>query len=266
MNKLAVLAFALLMFFSTMLWYLANGSLNDYLKSQVLLQANYYSGQAAQLAKAEFSSDSGVSQFDGFSLANIEGAKQPHVLLVDEMTAQLAPVAISQLNSPSVSKKTTTIVHIENLTLSHLQAWTETAPNENSNLTILLNKISLKLAEDYPALYPEISAKQYAKVHPEQNEQLALDNHVQTTETNQAVIESKAAKKKQRLLGKAQIRVIISAITIEKLTLTNSDNNSKKELEQIVLDGFGGEEGLDSNQVGGELLRALLEQLKRMAE
>ena len=176
-----------------------------------------------QLAKAEFSSDSGVSQFDGFSLANIAGSKQPGVLLIDKITAQLAPVAISQLNSPSVSKKTTTIIHIESLTLSHLQAWSENATHDNSNLVVLLNKISLKLAEDYPALYPEISAKHYAKSHPEQNEKLALDSHVITTETNQAVIESKAAKKKQRLLGKAQIRVIISSIVIEKLTLTNAE-------------------------------------------
>lgn len=246
-----------------MLWYLANGSLNDYLKSQVLLQGNYYTGQVAQLAKAEFSSNTGASQFDGFSLANLDNAKQANVLSVDKISAQLAPVAMSQLNSGSVGQKNTTIVHVETLTLSHLQVWREKV-NQGNNLAILLERITMQLAKDYPALYPEISAKNYAKAHPEQNEQLALQklaNQEKVLETNQAVIASKKEKQKKRLLGKAQIRVIISSIVIEKLTFNDINKETNQEFSNVELGSLGGELGLDSNQLGGELLRVILTDL-----
>ena len=152
-----------------MLWYLANGSLNDYLKSQVLLQSHYYSGQNAQLLSANFSDDHGSTHFDKLSLENINGMSQPLVFSLDKFTAQLAPVPISQLNSPSIQKKTTTLVHIEKVTLGHLTAWSEKNTSGETNLAVLLKRINIQLATDYPALYPNISAEMYAKLHPELN-------------------------------------------------------------------------------------------------
>jgi len=268
LNKLAILAFALLLFFSTMLWYLANGSLNDYLKSQVILQSQYYSDKEATLLSADFSNNSGVTQFTGFSLNNIKGLTQPILFKIDKISAQLAAVPS---HSPSIDKKTTTIVHVKELRLGRLHAWSEQVnPSEpgKTNLEELFKQISTKLAMDYPALYPQISAELYAKMYPERSEKLALEDantntKVQKIETNKAVIASKEAKQKKRLLGKALTRVTISSVIIEDLTLTIIKDNKilTKNVKDIQLGRFGDENGLDSNQLGGELLKQILAKL-----
>ena len=266
MNKLAVLAFAILLFLSSMLWYLANGSLNEYLKSQVLLQSHYYSGQSSQLLSADFSADTGVTNFTEFSMANIEGLSQPLLFSLDKISAQLTAVPSSELNAPSVGKRTTTLVHVETLTFTNLQAWSEQTATGETNLELLVKKISRQLATDYPALYPQLSAEIYAKSHPELNasqEMAEIDKHSKAKETNLAIIASKAAKKKKRLLGKAETRIIVSSVIIDKLTLTSMVNNNRvtRQFTDINLGSFGDKNGLDSNQLGGELLRKLLIQL-----
>ncbi len=271
MNKLAVLAFALLLFFSTMLWYLANSSLNDYLKSQVILQSNYYSSQEAKLLNASYSDTTGTTHFTGFSLSNMNGFTHPILLKADNINAQLAKVPTRQLDSPSIQKKTTTIVHVEELRLGSLQAWSEVAqdsPHQETNLDALLEQVNMKLATDYPALYPQISAKIYAKMYPERSEKLALESletspKVQAVENNQAIIASNEAKQKKRLLGKAITRVKISSVVIDELTLNITKNNQMqtKQFKNIQLGSFGNENGLESNQLGGELLKQILQHL-----
>ena len=271
MNKLAVLAFALLLFFSTMLWYLANSSLNDYLKSQVILQSNYYSSQEAKLLSASYSDTTGITHFTDFSLSNIVGSIQPLLLRADNINAQLAKVPTRQLNSPSIQKKTTTIVHVEELRLGSLQAWSEVIKTNNSsrtNLQVLLDQVNTKLATDYPALYPQISAELYAKRYPERSEELALEAletkpNEQAVENNQAVIASNEAKQKKRLLGKAITRVKISSVIIDELTLSviHETKTQTKQFKNIQLGSFGNENGLENNQMGGELLKQILAKL-----
>jgi hypothetical protein len=271
LNKLAVLAFALLLFFSTMLWYLANGSLNDYLKSQVVLQSQYYSAQEATLLNADFSNNTGVAQFIGFSLSNINGLTQPSLFKADEISAQLAAVPSHQLNSPSIQKKTTTVVHVKELRLGRLHAWSEqtkSGETGKTNLEEVFNQVSTKLAMDYPALYPQISAELYAEMYPERSEKLALEDsdnnlEVQKIETNKAVIASNEAKQKKRLLGKALTRVTIKSVIIDELILTIIKDNKvvRKNVKNIQLGSFGDENGLDSNQLGGELLKQVLYKL-----
>lgn len=255
-----------------MLWYLANGSLNEYLKSQVTLQSQYYSGQQSQLFNATYAADKGQTTFEQLSVNNLAGLSEPQVLTIDRITAQLALVASTQLNAPSIQNKNTSIIHIEKLTLQTLHVWSERTDNDKTNLEILVEQVSKQLALDYPALYPNISAKLYAEEHPELNASehsanLEAQLNSPEKETNKAVIASKEAKQKKRLLGKAQTRVIISSVVIEELTLTSIEKNKEtnKETNQsfhnIELGNFGDENGLDSNQLGGELLRRLLNKL-----
>ena len=274
MNKLAVLAFALLLFFSTMLWYLANSSLNDYLKSQVILQSNYYSSQEAKLLSASYSDTTGITHFTDFSLSNIDGSTQPLLLQAENINAQLAKVPTRQLDSPSIQKKTTTIVHIEELRLGSLQAWSEVIKKSDSgktNLEVLLDQVNTKLATDYPALYPQISAELYAKRYPERSEQLALEaldnkQNEKAVENNQAIIASNEAKQKKRLLGKAITRVKISSVIIDELTLSviHDNKTQTKQFKNIQLGSFGNKNGLESNQMGGELLKQILAKLIKL--
>ncbi|GAW95961.1 MULTISPECIES: hypothetical protein [Colwellia] len=271
MNKLALLAFAILLFLSTMLWYLANGSLNEYLKSQVLLQSHYYSGQKAQLLSADFSNNTGITHFTDLSIANIEGLTQPQLIKVDNISVHLAELATSQFDAPSIAKKTTTLVHVKQLRFNKLHAWSEVTQTGQTNLEVLYKKVEIQLATDYPALYPQLSAELYAKMYPERSEKLALENidsrpKTPEIETNQAIIASKKAKQKKRLLGKAQTRVSVSSVLIEELTLTMIKDNKvlTKRFDNIELGRLGDENGLDSNQLGGELLRRLLGELIRI--
>lgn len=251
-----------------MLWYLANGSLNDYLKSQVTLQSNYYSSQEAKLLSADFSNNTGVTNFTNFSLSNIDGLTQPLLFKVDNMSVQLAAVPTHQLDAPSIQKKTTTIVYVKELRLKNLQAWSEVTQTGKTNLEVLYNIINTRLAKDYPALYPKTSAALYAKMYPERSETLALEalgsvENTQPIETNKAVISSNEIKHKNRLLGKAETRVIISSVIIDELTLTTIKNSqvTSEKFNNITLGRFGNESGLASNQLGGELLRQLLAKL-----
>ena len=271
MNKLAVLAFSLLIFFSTMLWYLANGSLNDYLKSQVLLQSHYYSGQKSQLVSADFSNATGITQLTDFSLSNIDGLKQPLLFKVDKITVQLAATPTQQLDAPSIQKKTTTLVNVQEIRFNKIQVWSQTTQDGKNNLESLFNNISTRLAIDYPALYPKISAKLYANKYPERSEKLALESSgnsskVQNIEINEAVIASNEAKQKKRLLGKAQTRVKVTSVVIDELTLTMFKDNKEltKHFQNINLNSIGKENGLDSNQLGGELLKQLLNELIKL--
>ena len=274
MNKLAVLAFALLLFFSTMLWYLANSSLNDYLKSQVILQSNYYSSQEAKLLSASYSDTTGITHFIDFSLSNIDDSTQPLLLQAENINAQLAKVPTRQLDSPSIQKKTTTIVHVEELRLGSLQAWSEVIKKSDSgktNLEVLLDQVNTKLATDYPALYPQISAELYAKRYPERSEQLALEaldnkQNEKAVENNQAIIASNEAKQKKRLLGKAITRVKISSVIIDELTLSviHDNKTQTKQFKNIQLGSFGNKNGLESNQMGGELLKQILAKLIKL--
>jgi hypothetical protein len=259
LNKLAVLAFSLLIFFSTMLWYLANGSLNEYLKSQVLLQSQYYSGQNALLLNANYTADKGQTTFEQFSISNLNGLSQPQLLTLDKVIAQLAQVASTRLNSPSLQNKNITVLNIEKLTLGKLHVWSEQTIDGKNNFAVLLKRVSEQLALDYPALYPNISAKLYAKEHPEldASEDIAyLEKQTgsQPVETNKAVIAAKEAKQKKLLLGKAQTRALITSIVIEELKLTTIENNKSitKNFSNIELGQIGDENGLDSNQLGGE--------------
>ena len=268
MNKLAILAFSLLIFFSTMSWYLANGSLNEYLKSQVLLQSQYYSGQQTLLLNANYTADKGQTTLEQLSLSNLNGFSQPQLLTLDKVTAQLAQVASTQLNSPSIQNKNISVINIEKITLSKLHVWSEHTIDGKNNLEELVKQVSKQLALDYPALYPNISAKLYAKEHPEldASEDIAyLEKQTgsQPVETNKAVIAAKEAKQKKLLLGKAQTRALISSIVIQDLKLTTIKNNKSitKSFSNIELGQIGDENGLDTNQLGGELLRVLLNKL-----
>jgi hypothetical protein len=248
-----------------MLWYLANGSLNDYLKSQVVLQSQYYSGQQSQLLTATYSADKGQTLFEQLSIENPTTFSQPKLLTVDRVTVQLAKVASTQLNSPSIQNKNTTVVNIEKLTLHKLHVWSEINSDGKTNLRVVVDQVSKQLAADYPALYPNISAKLYAKAHPELNAtqeiaQLEQQKNNQSIEINKAVIASKKAKHDKRILGKAQNRALISSIVIEELIFTRIKDNQRitEQFYGIELDEMGDKNGLDSNQIGGELLRRLL--------
>lgn len=243
MNKLAVLALSLLIFFSTMLWYLANGSLNEYLKSQTELQGHYYSGQKTSLALADFSSNTGTATFSQLSLANQAQYQSKNVLIIDEIKAVLSN---QQSKQPSTVSAKVTINKLI-LNIEQLKA-------VESNIEQIKQRISLQLANDYPQLYPHISAAIYAKNNPELN----ADQYSKNNPQSGPIIEHTQKAKKR---GKAQQKIIISAIDINTLEINTLKNGSKNTIQKhnVSIERIGEQEGLLVNQIGGEFLLHLLQ-------
>jgi len=247
LNKLAVLAFSLLIFFSTMLWYLANGSLNEYLKSQVELQGHYYSGQTTSVKLANYATNAGIATFQQLSLNNFENTQTPHALEIDE-----AQVKVSMPQSRHL------LTIIDNITINKLTLNVVQNKGEKTNITQLIQQITLQLANDYPEFYPTISAKLYAKKNPELNAQSYAKSHPQAG----PIIEHTTPKKKR---GKPQQKIAILTINIKTLELntTQNDVTTSTKKYDVNISSIGNKEGLVINQLGGELLLHLLNLAKQ---
>ena len=242
-----------------MLWYLASGSLNEYLKSQIQLQGQYYSKQATALAFADFSTNTGIGIFTDITLANPKDYQATNALIIDEVSLELS---LSQLTTPDKStspfqKKHDSITTIKQLTINTLTLNKEVngtnQKEKQSNIAQLMALIKNQLALDYPKFYPEISAKLYAQKKPELN----ADTYSKSHPDAGPIVEYKETKKKR---GKPQARIIIQAITIRNLELNITDNNKKNtiHLSDLQLSSIGGKRGIVSNQIGGEILLTLL--------
>lgn len=222
-----------------MLWYLANGSLNEYLKSQIELQGNYYSGQTAQLASADFSPNTGIALFKQLRLGSSSQAQ--NILTIDQ-----AQVTLSSKQEPQLTK-------IESIAINTLRLNIEQDSNNKTNIDSLIEQTSFTLANDYPALYPAISAKIYAAKNPDLNAEVYAEKHPDAG----PIIEHTKQKKSR---GKPQHKVSIETIYIKKLELSSSqgDNTTLTTKNDVTITTIGGETGLVINQLGGEILLNVL--------
>jgi len=238
-----------------MLWYLANGSLNEYLKSQIQLQGQYYSQQATQLAIADFSANSGIGAFKEATLTNPDGYQAKYALLIDSANIELVtPQSATTVQSASPFKENHALITtVQQLTINKLTLNSEHTSATKNNIATLIALIKNQLAQDFPELYPAISAKLYAQKNPQLNAQTYAQTHPQAG----PIIEHKKAKKKR---GKVQAKIKIHAITINTLVLNNTHHGVTKtiQLNDLQLSPIGGEQGIVTNQIGGELLLALL--------
>ncbi|MBL4822304.1 MAG: hypothetical protein JKX90_02100 [Colwellia sp.] len=242
MNKLAVLAFTLLVFLSTMLWYLANGSLNEYLKSQIELQGHYYTSQKTNVALANFSPSTGTGEFKQFTLVNVNHHQAKHAMIIDVANIEL-------LKQPTQPLLTT----IKKITINKLTLNIEKNSGKASNIEQLIERVKITLAQDYPELYPNISAKIYALNNPQLNAEKYALNHPQAG----PIVEHTKAKKKR---GKPQATINIAEIAIHTVALTmmNDGLAQKTLLHDVNITVIGGKKGIATNQLGGEVLLALL--------
>lgn len=281
MNKLAVLAFTLLLMLSAMSWFLAKSSVNDYLKSQTILQGHYYSGQQTSVDQAIFSAEKNTATFLRLTLANLAGYMSENALIIDAVNVTLtSPKDTSQPQELKDGLRTSQIVTLSQVTLNTVTINIEQNEDNVSNLSTLLSLVTLQLAKDYPALYPELAAKLYAEKNPDLNAELITQQNTEKTtqpltdvppvkeEINKAILASKEDKRRKKLLGKAQTRIAIQAVEIKNLVLniTNNGKSQTYEFHHLPLGKIGGSNGLASNQVGGELLRLILETTQELAD
>ncbi|QBG37196.1 hypothetical protein [Litorilituus sediminis] len=250
MNKLAILAFSLLLFFSAMSWFLASGSLNDYLKSQASLQGQYYSGQKTNLESANFDANTGIATFKQISLTNLENYQDKYALKINQAKAQLLPQTQANL------------LTIEKITLDKVEVFIE-QQNDKNNLSQLHERITEQLVSDFPKYYPALSAKQFALAHPELNAQLVTKpEQTNNRQETAAAIEARKAKHNAPKRGKKTNDIQINNIVINELVINSLIDNKHKQthLANITLTELANKKPLDSTQLGGEILRLILQE------
>lgn len=226
-----------------MLWYLAKGSLNEYLLSQIKLQGHYYSGLETSVSFGEFSEDSGISTFKDIKLINAEHSQEKYVLIIDK-----AIVVLSSQHSQPLR------TDISNITINKLTLNIEqTANAKGDNIDHLINSISLKLAHDYPESYPQISAKLYAKENPSLNAVAYAEKNPQV-----GPIVDYTKKKKNR--GKPEPMLAVLGIQITTLIINTTQDGITNTVQKnnLQLATTSTHEGMISNQIGGEILLTLL--------
>lgn len=242
MNKLAIIAFALLITLSSMLWFLANGSLNEFIKSQIQLQGHYYTGQTTNIVLSDFSSSTGTGEFKQLAILNLDGYKDKYALTIDEAQVEL----VKQPTNPLLTQ-------IKKLTINKLTLHIEKISGKTTNIEQLIDKAALTLAKDYPELYPNISAKIYAQQNPQLNAEEYAESHPQAG----PIVEHTKAKKKR---GKPQGKINIAEITINTVEFITIENNisKSKSINNVTIASLGGEQGIVTNQLGGVILVSLL--------
>ena len=176
-------------------------------------------------------------------MLNISAHQAKHAIIIDVANIELERQPIQPL-----------LTTINTITINKLILNSETNPGKTSNIDQLIEKISSTLAQDYPELYPAISAQIYAKNNP----QLNAVEYAQKNPQAGPIIEHTKAKKKR---GKPQGKINISTIMINTvvLNIVNNGLSEKIELHDVKLTAIGGQQGIISNQLGGEVLLALLQ-------
>jgi len=264
MNKLAVLAFSLLMFFSFMMWYLANGSLNDYFKSQVVLQGEYYTAHTTSVNLVDFTSNPAIGMLkeisiEGNNISTDHTSTGNKLLIIDKLTVELSQKIDEQhvsrsplINTNTDNKSPFPLITIDKININKLVINIEKNSSPTSNIENIIQNIALHLANDYPQDYPELSAQIYAHANPELN----ADDY-DTTHPNAGPIKTQSKKAKKR--SKPQQRFNIASIIIKTLEInTFKDGIKSTRLKNNVeLSDIANKKSLVGNQLGGEILLSL---------
>jgi hypothetical protein len=244
------------MFLGAMSWLLADASLNQYLQSQVVLQGKYYTKQNVVLQSSEYSPDSGKGHFKGLQLKNTSELVNQNLLDADAITFSMAKFKEGDKYIKVAS------VNIENLIINVEQSsLSNKASSTTNNIETIKAVILNQLANDYPKAYPEISAKKYALKNPELNADVYIEQHPQITpqiNDGQKAL-PKPRKKKKR--GKQYTKIIAPALHINTLTINYFNGGEliqKVTKNNIKTYPIGGEAGIETNQLGGEILISLL--------
>ena len=140
MNKLALLALSLLLFFGGTLWYLANSELNANIKARIIQVAQYYTEQKVNIDKVEIDLTQGVGDIYGIKLYNPSDYQEKYTLTIEQLTFNFDPKILNAK-----------IINIDNIKLDgskfHIESKSNsdkiTATNFERLYQLLNNKIAL---------------------------------------------------------------------------------------------------------------------------
>ncbi|WP_426359994.1 hypothetical protein ACPUVO_07220 [Pseudocolwellia sp. HL-MZ19] len=130
MNKLASFVFIILLFCGAALWFLANGSLDDFIKQQIQTQGSKITNQTVLVKSVEMKLTKGSGAINGFSLSNPEKYNYPNAFSFETI---LLDINISSLTEDTIV--------IDEIRINNPQAFVELAQSGTANLSDILDEI-----------------------------------------------------------------------------------------------------------------------------
>jgi len=135
MNKLATLAITALLICGGALWFLASGSLNDFVKIQIENIGNAYTQQQVKVAKVDIELTKGAGAIQGISISNPSGYQQKMAFKLDNIGLDIDIASLAH-QDPIV---------IQSLTIENPQAFVEFTKQGKINLKEILDNINQHL-------------------------------------------------------------------------------------------------------------------------
>lgn len=134
MNKLASFVIIILLFCGGALWFLASGSLDDFIKQQIETQGSKITNQTVLVKSVEMKLVKGSGAINGFSLSNPKQYKYPHAFSFETI---LLDINIKSLTEDPIV--------IDEIRINNPQAFVELAQNGSANLSDILDDIEKNL-------------------------------------------------------------------------------------------------------------------------
>jgi hypothetical protein len=96
MNKLAILALSLLLFFGGTLWYLANSELNANIQARIIQVAEYYTEQKVDIDKVQIDLKKGAVKIYGLKLYNPSEYQEKYTLTIERLIFKFDPKSLNE--------------------------------------------------------------------------------------------------------------------------------------------------------------------------
>lgn len=134
MNKLASFVIIILLFCGGALWFLASGSLDDFIKQQIEAQGSKITNQTVLVKNVEMKLVKGSGAINGFSLSNPKQYKYPHAFSFETI---LLDINIKSLTEDPIV--------IDEIRINNPQAFVELDQSGSANLSDILDDIEKNL-------------------------------------------------------------------------------------------------------------------------
>tara|TARA_B110001469_G_scaffold97620_1_gene94168 strand:+ start:2604 stop:3284 length:681 start_codon:yes stop_codon:yes gene_type:complete len=139
MNKLAILALSLLLFFGGTLWYLANSELNVNIQARIVQVGEYYTEQKVDIDKVKIDLKKGVGEIYGLKLYNPSEYQEKYTLTIERLIFKFDP---KSLNAK--------VININGIELNGSKFYIESMSNNNkikvTNFEELYQLLNSKIA------------------------------------------------------------------------------------------------------------------------
>ncbi|XPF96087.1 hypothetical protein ACM9HF_08785 [Colwellia sp. RE-S-Sl-9] len=137
MNKLASFVIIILLFCGGALWFLASGSLDDFIKQQIESQGSKITNQTVLVKNVEMKLVKGSGAINGFSLSNPKQYKYPYAFSFETV---LLDINIKSLTEDPIV--------IDEIRINNPQAFVELTQNGSANLSDILDDIEKNLPKN----------------------------------------------------------------------------------------------------------------------